>query len=45
MIVVSADVQPRAQERALALGAMAFVPKPVTQEALLPILKEYGLYA
>ncbi|QBR00294.1 response regulator [Paraburkholderia pallida] len=45
VIVVSADVQPRAQERALALGAMAFVPKPVTQEALLPILKEYGLYA
>ncbi|CAB3806851.1 Stage 0 sporulation protein A [Paraburkholderia caffeinitolerans] len=45
VIVVSADVQPRAQERALALGAMAFVPKPVTQKALLPILREYGLYA
>lgn len=45
VIVVSADVQPRAQERALALGAMAFVPKPVTRKALLPVLKEYGLYA
>jgi hypothetical protein len=24
---------------------VAFIAKPVTQEALLPILKEYGLYA
>ena len=31
--------------RSLALGAAAFVAKPVTSEALLPILKEYGLYA
>jgi CheY-like chemotaxis protein len=45
VIVVSADVQPRARERVHALGAAAFVAKPVTQEALLPILKEYGLYA
>jgi CheY-like chemotaxis protein len=45
VIVVSADIQPLAQQRVLDLGALAFVPKPVTQEALLPILKEYGLYA
>jgi len=45
VIVVSADVQPLARERVRALGAVAFVAKPVTQEALLPILKEYGLYA
>lgn len=45
VIVVSADIQPRARERVQALGAAAFVAKPVTQEALLPILKEYGLYA
>ena len=45
VIVVSADVQPLAQERVRALGAAAFVAKPVTTEALLPILKEYGLYA
>ncbi len=45
VIVVSADVQPLAQERVRTLGAIAFVPKPVTEEALLPILKEYGLYA
>jgi CheY-like chemotaxis protein len=45
VIVVSADVQPLAQERVRALGAAAFVAKPVTTEALRPILKEYGLYA
>jgi len=45
VIVVSADVQPLAQARVHALGAMAFVGKPATQEALLPVLKEYGLYA
>jgi CheY-like chemotaxis protein len=44
VIVVSADVQPLAQERVRALGAVAFLSKPVTAEALLPVLKEYGLY-
>ncbi|MFM0198868.1 response regulator [Paraburkholderia fungorum] len=44
VIVVSADVQPMAQSRVRALGAAAFIAKPVTPEALLPILKEYGLY-
>jgi CheY-like chemotaxis protein len=45
VIVVSADIQPMAQERVRTLGAIAFIPKPVTPEAVLPILKEYGLYA
>jgi CheY-like chemotaxis protein len=45
VIVVSADVQPLAQERVRTLGALAFVAKPVTGQVLLPILKEYGLYA
>ena len=44
VIIVSADVQPMARERVRALGAVAFVAKPVTTEAVLPILKEYGLY-
>jgi len=44
VIVVSADVQPMARERVRALGAIAFIAKPVTTEAVLPILKEYGLY-
>jgi len=45
VIVVSADIQPLARERVRELGAIAFVAKPVSPEALLPILKEYGLYA
>jgi len=44
VIVVSADVQPMAQARVRSLGAIAFIAKPVTPEAVLPILKEYGLY-
>lgn len=44
VIVVSADVQPMAQARVRTLGAAAFIAKPVTPEAVLPILKEYGLY-
>jgi len=44
VIVVSADVQPMARERVRTLGAIAFIAKPVTPEAVLPILKEYGLY-
>ena len=44
VIMVSADVQPKAQQRAIALGAVAFVQKPVTAEKLLPILKQHGLY-
>jgi two-component system, chemotaxis family, chemotaxis protein CheY len=44
VVVVSADVQQGARERALESGAIAFVDKPVSPEKLLPILKEYGLY-
>jgi CheY-like chemotaxis protein len=45
VIVVSADVQPLARARVRGLGAIAFIAKPVTPETVLPILKEYGLYA
>jgi CheY-like chemotaxis protein len=44
VIVVSADIQPMAQERVKALGAIAFLAKPVTPEAVRPVLKEYGLH-
>ena len=44
VIVVSADIQPEAQERVRSMGAIAFVKKPVNMEKLIPILKEYGLY-
>ncbi|WP_454720328.1 MULTISPECIES: response regulator [Cupriavidus] len=44
VIIVSADVQTGAKERASANGAVAFVEKPVSRDKLLPILREYGLY-
>lgn len=43
VIVVSADIQPIAQERIKKLGAMAFIKKPVTAEAIESILKQYGV--
>ncbi|MGN6648659.1 response regulator [Trinickia sp.] len=44
VIVVSADIQPEAKARVKALGAVAFIDKPVSSAKLLPVLKEYGLY-
>jgi CheY-like chemotaxis protein len=43
VIVVSADVQPQARERALGLGAIAFVSKPVNAEGIRTVLREYGV--
>ena len=43
VIVVSADIQPLAQERVLALGAMAFIKKPVDTGILRKILAEFGI--
>jgi len=45
VVVVSADIQPIAQQRVKDLGAIGFVQKPVTAEKLTPILREYGLLA
>ena len=42
-IVVSADVQPLAQERVRRLGAAAFVPKTVNQRDLTTVLQSAGL--
>lgn len=44
VIVVSADIQPEAKARVKALGAAAFIDKPISSAKLLPVLKEYGLY-
>ena len=43
VIVVSADVQEKAQERVLAMGAIAFIRKPITAEGLRDVLKQYGV--
>ncbi|MDH5360076.1 MAG: response regulator, partial [Gammaproteobacteria bacterium] len=44
VIVVSGDVQPEAHQRVKALGAMAFIKKPVSIEYLQDVLNQYGLY-
>ena len=43
VIVVSADVQELAQQRVQALGAIAFIRKPITAEGLSEVLKQYGI--
>lgn len=43
VIVISADVQPKAQERAKQLGAMAFLKKPVKPEEISQVLREHGI--
>lgn len=43
VIVISADVQPKARARVMALGAMAFLRKPVDADELARVLREYGL--
>lgn len=42
-IVVSADVQPLAQQRVRDLGAMAFVPKNISGTDLTSVLETAGL--
>lgn len=41
VFVVSGDIQPKAQERVLSLGAKAFVRKPVSQENLAQLLAPF----
>ncbi|NOY72522.1 MAG: response regulator [Gammaproteobacteria bacterium] len=43
VIVVSADIQPKAQERVMQMGAMAFLKKPVNTEEVTAVLTEYGI--
>ena len=43
VIVVSADIQPKARERVLSLGAMDFIKKPINTEMVIEVLKKYGV--
>lgn len=43
VIVVSADIQPKAQQRVSELGAQDFLKKPITQEVLIETLKKHGI--
>ncbi len=38
IVVVSADVQPKAQEKVLAAGAKAVIPKPITVDKMRDLL-------
>lgn len=40
--VISADIQPEMQSKVMALGAKAFLRKPVKQDVLLSTLSENG---
>lgn len=43
VIVISADIQPEMQRRVMDLGALAFIHKPVSEEKVAGVLKQYGL--
>ncbi len=43
VIVVSGDIQIKAHERVKALGALDFIQKPVSADAISNILQEYGI--
>ncbi|WP_133405383.1 response regulator [Parashewanella tropica] len=44
IVVVSGDIQHQAYQKVKALGAVDFVQKPVSTDALQHILQEYGIY-
>lgn len=44
VIVVSGDIQPEAHKRVKDLGAVDFIKKPTSQEALVELLEKFGLY-
>ncbi|UIJ42310.1 response regulator [Vibrio kanaloae] len=41
VVVVSGDIQPKAQQKVMDLGAKAFLQKPIDKEALKVILREH----
>lgn len=45
VVVVSADIQPKAKFRVMSLGALAFLQKPFNKESLAATLAECGVYS
>lgn len=43
VIVISADIQPKARERVMQLGAMDFIKKPIDNEKLSEVLRKFGI--
>ena len=43
VFVISADIQPEMQNKVIALGAKAFLRKPVRPEVLIENLQKFGL--
>ena len=43
IIVISADIQPKAQERVKELGALAFIKKPIKTDELSEVLRKHGI--
>lgn len=43
IIVISGDIQPEAQARVKALGALDFIKKPINPEKLAETLNKFGL--
>ena len=45
VVVVSGDIQPEAHKRVKELGAVEFIKKPTSKEALAELLEKFGLYS
>jgi len=45
VVVVSADIQPKAKLRVISLGALAFLQKPFNKESLAATLADCGVYS
>jgi len=44
VIVVSADIQAEAVDRVMAMGAIAFIKKPVDAAKIEAVLRQYGIW-
>ncbi len=45
VVVVSGDVQPEARQRMIAMGALDFIRKPIDNNKLVTLLRQYGIYS